>query len=140
MKKAFQWKDNPSFLTDYFAGNYRAPNLEPKRFHAYSAAKPKETEMDNAQIGMRFDGITYDHARDSARLGDQMTAVFDLMKDGQWRTLQQISIAALAPESSVSARLRDLRKPRFGGYRVARRYVCKGCFVYQLVLRENEAA
>jgi hypothetical protein len=89
---------------------------------------------------MRFDGITYDHARDSSRLGDQMAAVFDLMKDGQWRTLQMISVAVMAPESSVSARLRDLRKPRFGGYQVERKYVFKGCFAYQLIVRETEAA
>lgn len=100
---------------------------------AYSKAVP-------AQTSLRFDGITYDHARDSARLGDQMAAVFDLMKDSQWRTLQQISIAVMAPESSVSARLRDLRKPRFGCHRVERRYVFKGCFIYQLIVREIEAA
>lgn len=89
---------------------------------------------------MYFDGATYDHARDSARLGDQMASVFDLMKDGQWRTLQEIAGAVGAPESSVSARLRDLRKPRFGGYRVERRYICRGCFKYQLIVREAEAA
>ena len=89
---------------------------------------------------MYFDGNTYVHERDSLRLGDQMAAVFDLMKDGLWRSLAQISEAVNAPESSVSARLRDLRKPRFGGHSVERRYVCKGCFIYQLVLRETEAA
>lgn len=99
---------------------------------AYSKAVPKEASM-------YFDGATYNHARDSSRLGDQMAAVFDLMKDGQWRTLQVISIAVDAPESSVSARLRDLRKPRFGAHQVDRKYVFKGCFVYQLVVRETEA-
>lgn len=86
---------------------------------------------------MRFDGATYDHARDSGRLAAQMGAVFDLMKDGVWRSLAQIAEKVGAPESSVSARLRDLRKPRFGGYSVGRRYVCKGLFVYQLT-REAE--
>jgi hypothetical protein len=51
-----------------------------------------------------------------------------------------ISVAVMAPESSVSARLRDLRKPRFGGYQVERKYVFKGCFAYQLIVRETEAA
>lgn len=89
---------------------------------------------------MFFDGVTYEHARDGARLGDQMMAVLSVMADGQWRTLKQLAAAVDAPEASVSARLRDLRKPRFGGHRVERRYVCKGCFTYQLVVREEEAA
>lgn len=87
---------------------------------------------------IRFDGTTYDHARDSSRLGEQMLAVLSVMADGQWRTLAQLSEAACAPEASVSARLRDLRKPRFGGHRVERRYVSKGCFTYQLILQEAE--
>lgn len=89
---------------------------------------------------MFFDGSTYEHARDSSRLGDQMLAVYVVMADGQWRTLKQLAAEVGAPEASVSARLRDLRKPRFGGHRVERRYVCKGCFTYQLVVREEEAA
>jgi hypothetical protein len=87
---------------------------------------------------MYFDGSTYEHTRDGARLGDQMMAVLSVMADGQWRTLKQLAAAVDAPEASVSARLRDLRKPRFGGHRVERRYVCKGCFTYQLVVRETE--
>lgn len=89
---------------------------------------------------MHFDGYTYEHDRDGARLGDQMMAVLSVMADGQWRTLKQLAAAVDAPEASVSARLRDLRKPRFGGHRVERRYVCKGCFTYQLIVREEEAA
>lgn len=89
---------------------------------------------------MYFDGSTYEHTRDGARLGDQMMAVLSVMADGQWRTLKQLAAAVEAPEASVSARLRDLRKPRFGGHRVERRYVCKGSFTYQLIVREEEAA
>ena len=89
---------------------------------------------------MHFDGHTYVHTRDSSRLGDQMAAVFDLMQDGTWRTLQQIAAAVGAPESSVSARLRDLRKPRFGGHAVNRSYLRDGIHQYQLVTCEMEAA
>lgn len=83
-----------------------------------------------------FDGSTYDHDRDGARLGEQMLAVLSLMADGRFRTLAEISSQTNAPESSVSARLRDLRKPRFGGHTVNRQYVRKGLHEYQLVLRE----
>lgn len=83
--------------------------------------------------GLHFDGATYDHARDGARLGDQTHAVFNIMKDGQFRTLSLLAQMTGAPEASVSARLRDLRKPRFGGHTVNRKYLGNGLFQYQLV-------
>lgn len=88
--------------------------------------------------GLHFDGATYDHSRDSARLGEQMLAVLSVMSDGQWRTLADLASQAHAPEASVSARLRDLRKPRFGGYTVKRQYVKDGVHRYQLVAGETE--
>lgn len=80
------------------------------------------------------DGETYEHARDSSRLGDQMKAVLELMKDGKERTLKEIADGTGSPESSVSARLRDLRKERFGGHMVHRHYIARGLFSYQLEL------
>lgn len=91
----------------------------------------------NLQGELRFDGATYDHSRDSSRLGDQMLSVFELMKDGKLRTLREIASATNSPESSVSARLRDLRKPRFGGHTVNREYLERGLFQYQLVVRQE---
>jgi len=64
----------------------------------------------------RFDGRTYDHARDHARLTSQLVRVREVMRDGQWRTLKRIADDAHAPEASVSARLRDLRKERNGAW------------------------
>lgn len=89
---------------------------------------------------MHFDGSTYQNERDSGRLGDQMLAVFDLMRDGEYRTLGQIASTTSHPEASVSSRLRDLRKPRFGGHTVNRRYVGNGLYQYQLLVSETEAA
>jgi hypothetical protein len=68
-----------------------------------------------------LDGATYDPDLDQARLGDQVRAVRGLMLDGRWRTLAEIASLVHAPEASVSARLRDLRKPRFGAMTVERR-------------------
>jgi DNA-binding Lrp family transcriptional regulator len=65
-----------------------------------------------------------------------MRLVYRLMVDGQWRTLAEIAEATGAPEASVSARLRDLRKRKFGGHVVARRPRgdrALGLFEYQLV-------
>lgn len=79
-----------------------------------------------------FDGITYDHERDFERLSGQLGRVFTLMADGRWRSLEDISRHCGGTVASVSARLRDLRKPKFGGYRVDRKYVDNGLFYYRL--------
>lgn len=80
-----------------------------------------------------FDGETIDPDLDNSRLGVQFAAVRALMLDGQWRTLADISALAHAPEASVSARLRDLRKPRFGAKTVERRRRGEGLWEYRLV-------
>jgi hypothetical protein len=60
------------------------------------------------------------------------------MKDGKYRTLRQIADATGCLETSASARLRDLRKPKFGAYSVdARRTECVG-LVYEYRLLVNE--
>lgn len=81
------------------------------------------------------DGQTYDHARDGARLASQQNRVLALMRDGRWRTLAEIALYTRDPESSVSARLRDLRKPKFGGHTVEREYVESGLHRYRVLVR-----
>jgi hypothetical protein len=79
------------------------------------------------------DGKTYEAKFDYDRLNRQQRIVFDLMKDGKWRTLFDISHTTGVAEASVSARLRDFRKERFGGFTVERnrRDAC-GTWWYQL--------
>jgi hypothetical protein len=79
-----------------------------------------------------FDGATFNQARDGKRLTAQFAKVRDLMLDGEWRTLQQIAALTDSPMQSVSARLRDLRKERFGGYTVRRRNISNGLYEYQV--------
>lgn len=67
------------------------------------------------------DGATFDRGLDLDRLNAQTRRVYDLMRDGTWRTLREIAAATGDPEASVSARLRDLRKAAFGGFTVERR-------------------
>ena len=62
----------------------------------------------------------------------QLERVFSLMSDGKPRTLAEISLATGDPQASVSARLRDLRKEKFGGYVVTRTYIADGIFTYAL--------
>lgn len=83
---------------------------------------------------MPFDGETYDPNLDGARLAAQLHEVYRATIDGRWRTLEQIAriVAgkksvplALVPTQSVSARLRDFRKPKFqrklGGFLIVKR-------------------
>lgn len=86
-----------------------------------------------------FDGATYDAVQDGARLHTQLRAVRDLMADGAWRSLHTIGECCGYPEASVSARLRDLRKPRFGAYLVERERVLYGCGTYQYRVRAAQA-
>lgn len=87
----------------------------------------------NEQACIDFDGATYDRERDGDRLGAQMKAVRDLMlSDGGWRSLTHIAEWIGYPEASVSARLRDLRKTKFGAYNVERRYVANGLWEYRV--------
>jgi hypothetical protein len=81
-----------------------------------------------------FDGDTYAPALDQKRLSGQLERVFWAMSDGQWRSLAELSIVSRGTEASVSARLRDLRKPKFGPYVIDRRRVgLIGLFQYRMV-------
>ena len=86
---------------------------------------------------MSFGGITYVAERDADRLTAQLYRVWALMRDSQWRTLAQIAEEVDYPEASVSARLRDFRKRKFGAHTVEREYVRKGLFKYRVVPNEE---
>ena len=87
---------------------------------------------------MRFNGPAYSPEHDQARLTGQCQRVFDLMRDGTWRTLDEIAASVNAPAASVSAQLRHLRKERFGGHAVdkrARGDRGSGLWEYRLVVK-----
>lgn len=70
---------------------------------------------------VRFDGSDYNPANDNARLTKQIGRVYSCMVDGNWKTLNEISLTTSDPQASISAQLRHLRKDRFGGYIVEKR-------------------
>lgn len=86
----------------------------------------------------RFDGDVYQHAIDFSRLKGQILRVYQLMRDGRWRTLDEIARATGDPVASVSAQLRHLRRDKFGGHVVNRRSRAGALFEYQLDLRGSE--
>lgn len=75
-----------------------------------------------------FDGATVQPEHDTARLTTQLEATRKAMDyGGGWWTLAALAAEVQrmtgrnATEASISARLRDLRKPRNGGHQVERR-------------------
>ncbi len=87
-----------------------------------------------------FGGATYEPTRDRSRLLAQMTRVWNVMNDGHWRSLSEIATVTGDPLQSISARLRDFRKARFGKQLVERRYVTQGVWEYRLLANTGTLA
>lgn len=122
-------------MGDFFGGYPDSRDDEIK------ALKKQVQELKATQFAtprFEFDGETYDDARDGERLNKQLKRVRQLMLDGKWRTLEAISAVVEAPGASVSARLRDLRKLKFGGHFVDREHVGHGLHRYRLVTNPFE--
>jgi hypothetical protein len=95
----------------------------------------------------RFNGrATYNAARDHDRLSRQYDHVFAVMRDGKPRTLASIRREAARrfhmrhSIASISARLRDMRKKRFGRHIVNRDYVGAGLWQYTVIVRKQRKA
>ena len=83
-------------------------------------------------------GETYDRERDYKWLNRQMTAIYHVMRDGQWHTLADIAIRTGEPEASISARVRDFRKEKFGRHVIDRERVPGGRqWMYRLTWNEE---
>jgi hypothetical protein len=93
-----------------------------------------EAKHPTVAITPHFDGATYDAEKDHARLTSQLQRVSLIISDGRWHSLFQLSKLTGDPEGSVSARLRDLRKDKFGSQIIERKR--KGnTFLYRLGVR-----
>ena len=78
---------------------------------------------------------------DKSRLTKQGKRVWVCMKDNKWRTLDDISNETGDPHASILARLRDLRKERFGSHTINRRSRGdrkRGLFEYQLIINKSD--
>ena len=87
-----------------------------------------------------FDGKTYERREDLVRLNRLLWAVYEVMQSGRWLTLEELSSRVGVPhtQTSLSARLRDFRKAKFGGNQVESRRrgdAHRGVFEYRLNLR-----
>lgn len=97
--------------------NVQCPLPKSNSIHVTDDAEPQPDPTAQAPR----DGATYDQARDEVHLNRQAQDVWNVVKDGAWRTLSQIADESGHPEASVSARLRDFRKERFGARHIERR-------------------
>ena len=87
-------------------------------------------------FNQRFNGSDYVPELDQKRLTGQIKRVYELMRDGKFRTLGEIEQRTNDPQASISAQLRHLRKKRFGGFTVNKRRRGdreNGLFEYQLI-------
>lgn len=82
----------------------------------------------------KFGGATYSPKRDGARLSRALQTVCETMKDGHWHTLPELANKAGCSVQGASARVRDLRKDRFGAHTVDREYVGGGSWRYRMVV------
>lgn len=81
-----------------------------------------------------FDGESFDEARDGSRLRSQLGIVFRILCDGKPHTLDELAEAAGCSVASSSARVRDLRKDKFGGHRIHREYLGGGVWLYRMAV------
>ena len=95
--------------------------------------EPGVTRAQRPSTAPDFDGDTYITAKDKVRLTGQLKRVYETVKDGRWLTLNGIAARTSDPQASISAQLRNLRKPRFGAYDIRKRrlgnlfeYTCVG--------------
>ena len=82
-----------------------------------------------------FDGQTFVQERDHSRLFAQLARVKEAMTGAGPLTLDDIAQKTGDPVASIGSRVRDLRKAKFGGHTVERRYLAKGLFTYELVTK-----
>ena len=80
-----------------------------------------------------FDGSTI-APQDVPRLSKQMAGVKSAMSGGAWRTLGDLQTLVGGSEAGISARIRDLRKERFGSHLIERRRLNGGLWQYRMIV------
>lgn len=103
-----------------------------------------EPAPEMAHVAPHFSGKTYDPALDAERLTKQQGRVYAAFSEhgiwSGWFTLAHLQEAILRmtngthrdPEASISRRFRNLRDAQFGGYRMERKRLSGGLWVYRM--------
>ena len=89
-----------------------------------------------------FQGDDYDRTRDAGRLGAQLQRVYDVMKDGRWRSHQEIVEILMwggkprEKEASIARQVRYLKD--IPGCLVLRQFCGNGLYRYSLSTPEDQ--
>lgn len=67
------------------------------------------------------------------RLAGQLVRVYEAIRNHEWWSLRDLSEAVGGSATSMSARIRDLRKDRFGGFTIDKQMTDPGLYRYRLV-------
>ena len=73
-----------------------------------------------------------ENGSDVVRLNRQQARVWAILKDERWHTINEIAEWCGVPPQSVSARIRDLRKEKYGSHTVEREALGRGLYRYRL--------
>lgn len=84
-----------------------------------------------------FDGDTYLPLWDRKRLTSLLERVRAALSDGCWHSLAHLCEVTGGTSASVSARVRDLRKDKFGGFDIERRRMRNGVHEYRMVIGDS---
>jgi len=113
---------------------YRCGHQSVKRFCSYRCQQADAVER-HLQMSLSFQ--SYSTPADKAKMASNRAAVLALMLDGKPRSLRMIRAeCGFDPETEISARLRDLRRPEYGGYEVRCWRGQTGVYLYQLAVPE----
>ena len=109
--------------TEFFDDVNTVANMENMDRAAFIVAAVEE-KMIRIQYPVKAAAKTYTpDLATHQRIDSQRTEVGRLMRDGKWRTVPEIQEALQYPPASIpaiGARLRDMRKPKYGAYTVDR--------------------
>ena len=75
---------------------------------------------------MNLDGETYNEELDGERMTTQLELVREIMSDQGWHRNIEVANRVDCSESGAAARIRDLRKEKFGSWEIVRRRVAHG--------------
>jgi len=118
------------FIRDYTGGFYVSTEVINK-------VKKRLVSKGRLKENSHFHGHTYDKNRDHVRLTKKIKELYDLMKDGTWRTVAEIHEILGHKHSTIDANLRNLRREDKGYHQTpGRKRNGIGDFEYKLIPNE----
>lgn len=91
----------------------------------------RQRSLFEATPNPRFKGDDYSPHRDRTRLKKQFDRVFDVMSDGRWHTIAEVSEITEDPPQSVARQIRYIRSKK-EGLIVERRYDGDGLYSFRI--------